>query len=274
MTNNSATRSQTYTASLYEGTFSVGLDKKFNRIPRDGKPAKGALKISLNPFLINTPEHKILFDCGIGEFGEDTGPEYIRKNLEEHDLTEFDITDVFASHLHYDHIGGLAHKENGYWELTFPEAKIWVSEAGWNKVMQQDTWYDEEKTEFISFIDAKADLHFLGEEAQPYPFMKVQKIGGHTEFHQVLLFDDGEHRYMQAGDVIATRSQVNRKFAAKYDFDPEVSQKQRERLAKLAYEEGYVILGYHDDSTPVFRLTGHDDKTGYQTESLDPHETA
>ena len=262
---------KTYVAALYEGTFSVGLDKKFNRISRDDKPAKGALKISLNPFLVSTPERKFLFDCGIGEFGEDTGPHVIRENLEQHDLTEFDITDVVCSHLHYDHIGGLANKENGYWELTFPEAKIWVSKKGWEKVMDKDLFYDEEKTEFVSFIDAKADLHFLDEQDEVYPELKVEKIGGHTEFHQVLLFDDGNEKFMQAGDVIATRGQVNRKFAAKYDFDPKTSQQQRERLAKLAFDKGYTILGYHDDSTPIIKLTGYDDKTGYITEPVDSY---
>jgi len=262
---------KTYVSALYEGTFSVGLDKKFNRISRDEKPAKGALKISLNPFLICTPERKFLFDCGIGEFGEDTGPDVIRENLEHHELTEFDITDVVCSHLHYDHIGGLANKQNGYWELTFPEAKVWVSKKGWEKVMSKEVFYDEEKTEFVSFIDAKADLHFLDEEDEIYPELKVEKIGGHTEFHQVLLFDDGDNKYMQAGDVIATRGQVNRKFAAKYDFDPKTSQQQRERLAKKAFDEAYTILGYHDDSTPIIKLTGYNDKTGYITESVESY---
>jgi glyoxylase-like metal-dependent hydrolase (beta-lactamase superfamily II) len=263
------TKTNTICAALYEGTFSVGLDKKFNRISREDKPAKGALKISLNPFLIANEERNYLFDCGIGEFGEDTGPHFIRENLERFDLTEFDITDVVCSHLHYDHIGGLAHKENGYWELTFPDAKIWVSKKGWEKVMSKKVWYDEEKTEFISFIDAKADLHFLEQEDQPYAELKVEKIGGHTEFHQVLLYNDGAHKFMMAGDVIATRGQVNRKFAAKYDFDPKESQKQRERLAKLAFDEGYTILGYHDDSTPIIKLTGYDDRTGYITEAVE-----
>ncbi len=258
---------KTYCAALYEGTFSVGLDKKFNRISRTDSPAKGALKISLNPFLIVTPERKFLFDCGIGEFGEDTGPQVIREHLEAHDLTEFDITDVVCSHLHYDHIGGLANKENGYWELTFPDAKVWVSRKGWEKVIGKELFYDDEKTEFVHFLDAKADLHFMDEEAQPYPELQVKKIGGHTEFHQVLLFDNGEEKYMQAGDVIATKAQVNRKFAAKYDFDPKTSQSQREILGKLAFHEGYTILGYHDDSTPIFKITGVDKKTGYIIEN-------
>ncbi len=262
---------ETYVAALYEGTFSVGVDRVFNRIPKNGKPAKGALKISLNPFLIITPDKNILFDCGIGEFGEETGPHVIRENLEKHNLTEFDITDIFLSHLHYDHIGGLANKENGYWELTFPDAKIWASRKDWEQAIAKEKWYDEEKTEFLAYVNARADLHFLEETDQAYPEVRVEKTGGHTEFHQVLFFYDGNHKYMQAGDVIATRGQVNRKFAAKYDFDPETSQQQRERLTKLAFDEGFTILGYHDDETPIFKITGHDERTGYITEVLESY---
>lgn len=261
-----------YVSALYEGTFSVGLDKKFVRISRDEDAAKGALKISLNPFLIRSGDRNMLFDCGIGEFGEDTGPQIIRGHLEKHDLTEFDITDIFASHLHYDHIGGLAHRENGFWELSFPEAKVWVSKKGWEKAMGLDPYYDEEKTEFLSFVDAKADLHFLEEEDHPYPEIKVKRIGGHTEFHQVLLFDDGKSKFMQAGDVIATKGQVNRKFAAKYDFDPQTSMKQREELTKLAWEKGFTILGYHDERTPIFKLNDYSEKSGYTIETLSGYE--
>lgn len=261
----------TYASALYEGTFSVGLDKKFVRIDRDDPAAKGALKLSLNPFLIHTPERNYLFDCGIGEFGEDTGPDVICDNLDKQGLTEFDITDIFLSHLHYDHIGGLAHRESGYWELTFPEAKIWVSKKGWEKVIDMDEYYDAEKTEFISFLDAKGDLNFLDEEDEPYPDIKVQKIGGHTEFHQVLLFNDGDQKYMQAGDVIGTKGSINRKYAAKYDFEPKVSQQRREELTDLAFKEGYTILTYHEDKNPLFKLTGYNEKTGYSTENVESH---
>lgn len=261
-------KNQTYAAALYEGTFSVGLDKKFVRIPRDGDPAKGALKLSLNPFLIYTEERKYLFDCGIGEFGEDTGPDAIRKSLEQHGLSEYDITDIFISHLHYDHMGGLAHQENGYWELTFPEAKVWVSKNEWEKVMAKDVYYDEEKTAFISFVAARADLHFLKDEDQPYPDVSVRTIGGHTEFHLVLLFNDGEQKYLQAGDVIGTKAQANRRFFAKYDYDAKLSQQRREELTKMAFDEGYAILAYHEDNTPIFKLTDYDDKSGYTTKPL------
>ncbi|NIV13698.1 MAG: hypothetical protein GWN62_21180, partial [Aliifodinibius sp.] len=78
-----------------------------------------------------------------------------------------------------------------------------------------DEYYDEEKTEFIHFIDAKANLQFMDEEDHPYPEIQIKKIGGHTEFSQALFFNDGSHKYLMAGDVLATRGEVNRKFAAK-----------------------------------------------------------
>ena len=253
---------------LYEGTFSVGLDKKFNRINRDDPPAKGALKISLNPFLIQSGDKNILFDVGIGDFGEGTSTDIIKENLEELGLTEYDITDIFASHLHYDHIGGLAGKSSGFWELTFPDAKLWVSGNGWEKVMAQDEYYDEEKTEFAHFLDAKADLHFLEDGDQPYPEVRVEVIGGHTEFSQVLLFDDGTQKYLMAGDVLATRGEVNRKFAAKYDFDADQSMKVRKELIQKAYNENYTVMGYHDSHHPLFTLSGYDEQQGYKIDPI------
>ncbi len=253
---------------LYEGTFSVGLDKKFNRIDRDDPPAEGALKISLNPFLIQSGDKNILFDVGIGDFGEDTSTDTIKENLDQLGLTEYDITDIFASHLHYDHIGGLAGRSNGFWELTFPDAQIWVSGNEWHKVIEMDEYYDDEKTEFVHFLDAKADLQFLDDEDQPYPEIAVKKIGGHTEFSQVLLFDDGKQKYMMAGDVLATRGEVNRKFAAKYDFDADQSMKARKELTQKAYEEQYTVMGYHDSHHPLFNLTEYDEQQGYKIEAV------
>lgn len=253
---------------LYEGTFSVGVDKNFNRINRDDPPEKGALKISLNPFLLKTDDRNYLFDVGIGDFAEDSSTDTIKENLGNHDLTEYDITDIFASHLHFDHIGGLAGRSSGYWELTFPEANLWVSRKGWQKVMNMEEYYDEEKTQFAHFLDAKANLQFLDQEAQPYPEISVTKIGGHTEYSQVLLFNNGEQKYMMAGDVLATRGEVNRKFAAKYDFDAEQSMKVRKELTKKAFEENYTIMGYHETHHPLFNLVNFQEQQGYEIEKL------
>lgn len=254
---------------LYEGTFSVGLDKKFNRINRNDPPQKGALKLSINPFLIKDRDRNILFDAGLGEFGVDTSTEAIKNNLSEVGVEDFEITDIFASHLHYDHIGGLAGKQSGFWELTFPDATLWVSKNEWGKLKNQLSDHEDDKIDFINFIDSRADIRYVEDEENPLPHVSTKKIGGHTEFSQALFYENGEHKYLMAGDVIGTRGEINRSFAAKYDFDGKQSMKVRDELKEFAYLNEYGILAYHETHHPIFKLTSQTDSKTYDIENLE-----
>lgn len=261
--------SKTSVTALYEGTFSVGLDKEFKRIDRSDSPNKGALKLSINPFLIQSENRNILFDAGLGDlFGKDTSIDTIIDNLEEQGVSDYEITDIFISHLHFDHMGGLLNRSNGYWELTFPEAKIWVSKKGWGDLKKEIDNQEEDKKDFFHFLDSQDVLEFLGEEENPIPNVSIKTIGGHTEHHLALFYEDGDDRYFMAGDVIGTKSAINRTYAAKYDFDPEQSTKMRKELQELAYENGYAIMAYHETDNPIFRLTDYDEKKGYTIENI------
>lgn len=261
--------SKTPVTSLYEGTFSVGKDEEFERINKDDPPNKGALKLSINPFLIQDENHIILFDAGIGDlFGDDTSIDTIHDNLAKHSLSEYEITDIFISHLHFDHMGGLANRKNGFWELTFPDASVWVSGDGWNRLQETIDNHNEDEIDFFHFVDNKADLKFLSEKENPIPNVSVERIGGHTKFHQVLFYENGDDRYLMAGDVIGTRGAINRTYKAKYDEEPEISLQKREELQKLAFEEKYTIMAYHETVSPLFKLVSHDDKKGYTIENI------
>jgi glyoxylase-like metal-dependent hydrolase (beta-lactamase superfamily II) len=256
---------------LYEGTFSVAIDKIFRRIDRSDPPYKNALKLSINPFLIQDDDRNILFDAGIGDLlGEDTSIDMILENLEEHDIADFEVTDVFLSHLHFDHMGGLAHQSNGYWELTFPEADVWVSEDGWKKLSENIESQDERKRDFFHFLDSHAELKMLsGDTSTPIPNIRVEKIGGHTEHHQALYYENDDHKYVMAGDVIGTRSAINRSYAAKYDYEPKQSMRIRNEIQELSYKEGHIVMAYHETDHPMFRLVDYDENKGYKIENID-----
>lgn len=254
---------------LYEGTFAVGKDKKFNPIGRNDQPPKGTLKLSINPFLIQNADNNILFDAGIGDlFGGDTSIETILNNLDKQSISDYEISDIFISHLHLDHFAGLANRQNGYWELTFPEAKIWVSKGGWEKLYKKIDQENDASRDFFHFIDMKADLEFLPEYSNPIPNVTVKKIGGHTEYHQLLLYNDGDHRFLMAGDVIGRRISINRSFAAKFDYNPKHSMKIREDLKKMACDEGFAVLAYHETDQPMFCLADCKNKKGYTIKNL------
>lgn len=253
--------------ALYEGTFSVGMDKQFNPIQRSEPAAKGALKISLNPFLIQTRERNILIDCGLGDYGVKSHLPILQDNLKRFGLIEEDISDVVCSHLHWDHIGGLAHQKHGEMALTFPEASIWLSGQEWKQVNER---YDEEnvKGDFLQFLDANADLHFLNDGDSPFDGVEVEVIGGHTEFSLVVWIDLPGVKFLMAGDVIGTKGAINRSYSAKYDFDGKRSQMQRTRLIKQCWEDVFGILCYHDNDMPLIRLTGFSEDNGYSFTSI------
>lgn len=256
-------------SALYEGTFSVGTDKVFHRIDKKDPPGKGSLKLSINPFLIEDENRNILFDAGIGDlFGDDTSIDTILENLAEHSLSDYEITDIFISHLHFDHMAGLANRKNGFWELTFPEASIWVSEGGWNRLRKNIDNNSDDEIDFFHFLDSKADLKFLSENESPITKVRVEQIGGHTKFHYALFYENGDHKYLMAGDVMGTKGALNRVYKAKYDEDPDQSMKKREELQKLAYEEGYTIMTYHETNSPLFKLVSYDDSKGYKLENV------
>lgn len=254
---------------LYEGTFSVGANEEFDKISKDENPYKGALKLSINPFLIKERDRNILFDTGIGDlFGEDTSIDTIHQNLSKQSLSEYDISHIFISHLHFDHLGGLANRKNGFWELTFPDAEVWISKEGWERLQNNIEHHREDEVEFFHFIDSKAELNFLSENEKPIPNIRIERIGGHTKFHQVLFYENGDDKYLMAGDVIGSRGAINRKYKAKYDEDPEQSIQKREELQKLAYEQEYTIMAYHETDSPLFKLVSYDEAKGYSIKRI------
>jgi len=262
----------TKVSPLYEGTFSVGIDKEFHSIGRDSSPNKGALKLSINPFLIQDESEKrnILFDAGIGDLlGHNSSIETILNNLENESVSDYEITDIFLSHLHFDHMGGLANRGNGYWELTFPDACLWVSEPAWKKLHSILDDLDSHSRDFFNYIDTHANIHFLKNvEEQPIPHIRIERIGGHTEYHNALFYENGKDKYLMAGDVIGTRGAINRTYAAKFDFDPKQSMKARKELQSTAKTKGHIIMAYHETHHPLFKLTGYDEKKGYNIENI------
>ena len=247
----------------------MGSDKDFKRIDREDAPDKGALKLSINPFLISDGYKNILFDAGLGDlFGADTSITTIQENLASHSVSDYEITDIFISHLHFDHIGGLANRENGYWELTFPDAKVCVSESDWKKLHAGADKLEESNRDFFHFLDSKADLVFLNDKDTPLPNVRIEEIGGHTEFHLALFYENGDDRYLMAGDVIGRRIAINQNFMAKFDYDPKQSMKARAELKNLACEKSYTIMAYHETDYPLFKLKGNNGKKGFTIENI------
>lgn len=260
--------SQARVDALYEGTWSVGLDKVFHPMKREDPARKGALKLSINPFLIQHNDRVLLFDAGLGDLAGESSTLRLLENLDQCGVAPDDVTDVIVSHLHYDHFAGLVRHDSGFPELSLPEATIWVHGADWDEMRENDGQTDDDlRRTLFHFLDARAHLEFLEQTSEPFPGLKTSVIGGHTRYSQLLEYDDGETTWLMAGDNLGRRSAILRNFKAKYDHDPDSSHRFRESIRERAVRENVVLMAYHESESPLFRLE-QTDEGGVRTVSI------
>ncbi len=125
--------------------------------------------------LIKDGNRLILIDNGIGNKQNDKffGYYYLHGNdsldlsLAKHGFCKDDITDVFLTHLHFDHCGGSIEYNNAKTILqpAFKNAKYWVSEKHWNWATHPNA---REKASFLKEnilpIQESGQLKFTKEE--------------------------------------------------------------------------------------------------------------
>jgi len=256
-------------AALFEGTYTVGGKGKFVPIARDQQPRKGEFKLGINPFLIRNGSLTALIDAGLGPFSEKDHYNLITKNLARHNCTPEDIQHVYCSHTHLDHIGGLLSERYGTYDVTFPNAAIWISGRDWQRFVDDADRKDKhELLRWAAYLETHADLRFVENHPPEPEEIIMETIGGHTEFHQGIFYRSGSEKAMMLGDVLGRPEAINRKFVAKFDHDGKKSQAAREHYLQKALQEEYFILTYHGCNGAVARLKHYDENKGYDVEHI------
>ena len=248
--------------SIYDGYSSLPLDtykgidaagaaaaikKEYSNISGSGKDYR--LKISVNTFLINTGKDLILVDTGSGSSaGSSMGA--VKKNIELAGYKPEDITKIIFTHLHPDHVGGLA--ENG--KPVYPNAVIFVNEK------EMDFWLNNPgfKKEFKDILNTYKNskkYKALKDGTEIAPGIKGILLPGHTIAHmgyeitsngkKLLIWGDITHGYeVQFADPDVTTG---------FDYDQNQAKETRKTLMEKAAKDGTMIAGSH----LPFPGTGH-----------------
>lgn len=208
---------------------------------------------------IETEDRKILVDCGMGDkqdakfksFFEPHGKTDILNVLEEKGIKASDITDVFLTHLHFDHCGGAVSKnENGSFFPTFPNAKYWSNEKHWNWAMNPN---DRERNSFlkenfvplrefgvVQFIDhSKPTLEWL-------PGINIQFVYGHTEAMMILEIEYNHQTYIYCADLFPSSHHIPMPYVMAYDVRPLITLEEKERILQKAADHNHVLIFEHD----------------------------
>lgn len=240
--------------ALYEGSYSVDSSKKF--LPFDPaihnpKDRPASLFVYVQPFLLKTSTDLIVFDTGLG-FKNEQGELIIHENIKKAGYDYRDVTYLLMSHLHYDHSGGMIYEKNGKMELTFPNAEYVIQRGEWEAAFSSSS--KSYHAEIFDVVQRSGSIHFVEGNGKLPGGITYELTGGHCEYHQVFLIEEGEEKVFFGADILPEPEQLLRKFKAKYDFDGARSMELREAYGKLAAENNWTCLYYHAKSQPISKV--------------------
>lgn len=160
-----------------------------------------------------------------------------------------DITDVFLTHLHFDHCGGgVKLTNNGTPELVFPNAKYWSHSAHWQWATQPNA---REKASFLKEnllpMQESGALHFIDKQPNHgLPFAEILTVDGHTEKQMLPLISQNGQKMLYCADLLPSTAHLPIAWVMGYDTRPLLSLEEKSRILHRAAQENIILLLEHD----------------------------
>ncbi len=207
---------------------------------------KGVLT-AINAFLVNTGAHLILVDAGLGTCG---GPAtgHVLENLKAAGYRAEDVDAVLITHMHGDHVCGLA--KAGV--RLFPNATVYASEpeiAYWLTTVPNDTAAESKKgvQKMMQPYQAVGKLKGFKPGAVVFPGVTAIDTHGHTPGHTAYLFQSTGQNFLAFGDIAHVHALqfVHPEVTIDYDTDQPTARAARLALFDRLAKEGWSIGGAH-----------------------------
>src|SRR5690606_38205215 len=201
-----------------------------------GEPTD-ALHLSIQPLLVRGGERVLLFDTGAGNVAWARGGR-LPASLDAGGVQPSQVTDVFISHLHADHVGGLLTSGG---TLAFPDATVHLSAPEW-AAMQADP----NAAALVAAIRPKVAAFEPGAELVPGMVTAVVD-DGHTPGHSAYLITSGDERLLYIGDTAHhfVVSVQRPEWTIAYDTDASLAQKRRREILQRAADENTRVYAVH-----------------------------
>ena len=248
---------------IQTGNFKLDGGAMFGVVPKSiwqkTNPAdsNNMIEMGMRSLLIEDGNKLILIDTGMGNKQSDKffgyyyqfGDYSLDTSLASHGFHRDDITDVFLTHLHFDHCGGSIQwnkNQTGY-EPAFKNAKFWSNQEHWNWATNPNP---REKASFLDEnilpIQESGQLNFISENSFQQIGFDVLKMDGHTE-KQMLpkIFYQGKTIIFMA-DLLPTIGHIPVPYVMGYDTRPLLTIKEKEAFLSEAADNDYFLFLEHD----------------------------
>ena len=263
--------------SLELGSFGLDGGAMFGIVPKvlwqKENPADDQNRIDMRTRCLLLRDAKnqrnILVDCGLGDnddakFKEryKVAPYALEAELTRLGLNADDITDVIATHFHFDHMGGLTKLDSdGKLTARFPKAKVWAQKRNW-----AHAWKPNEKdrasylTDNFAIYDRDSRLQLVDGEEEILPGIFTRVTEGHTVGMQHPFITDGTSSLLYCADIIPMSAHVRTAWVMGYDCFPLTTIEEKKKILAEAVEKETVVFFEHCPYMPGARVqwTGKD----------------
>lgn len=261
---------------IESGNFKLDGGAMFGVVPKTiwnkTNPADGnnLIDIAARCLLIEDGNRLILIDTGMGNkqsekfFGYYSlwGTHSMDKSLAKFGFHRDDITDVFMTHLHFDHCGGSVQWNNdrtGY-EVAFKNAKFWTNENHWDWATKPNA---REKASFLTEniipIEESGQLNFIKKPESD--FLKESELNfgvffvdGHTEKMMLPQIQYQDKTICFMADLIPTAGHIPLPYVMGYDTRPLLTLPEKEKFLTLAAENNYYLFLEHDAHNEIITV--------------------
>jgi glyoxylase-like metal-dependent hydrolase (beta-lactamase superfamily II) len=235
-----------------------------------GAPADH-FEFSIQPLLVHAGVYVLLFDTGAGKFfGDIAGklPESMMAAGEK----PTSVTDIFISHAHGDHIGGLVTSAGA---LAFPNATIHISAPEWKwlsglSVDEAKNFGIQQVSALVSAIKPKVVAFEPGADILP-GIVKAVELKGHTPGHSGYRIGSGSDSVLVFGDAMHSFLVSVRKpsWQVAFDGDEQLAATTRAALVNRSAASGQRLYSEHFPFPGIGKIVNGKDGASWQPES--PH---
>ncbi|MFT3678615.1 MAG: MBL fold metallo-hydrolase [Chitinophagaceae bacterium] len=222
---------------------------------------------ALRSLLIEDGNRLILVDTGMGDkqdakfFGHYYlhGDDSLDGSLKKHGFTRNDITDVFLTHLHFDHCGGSIKREGEQLVPAFPNAVFWSNAAHWNWAVHPN---DREKASFLKEnilpIEQSGQLKFVADtgnnvadnnqlrRASFAEGFDIRFVDGHTQSMMLPQLQYKGHTIVYMADLLPSAGHMPLPYVMAYDMFPLTTLGEKKSFLQEAVTNDYVLFFEHD----------------------------
>jgi len=264
--------------SIEAGNFKLDGGAMFGVVPKSlwskTNPAdsNNMIDIAARCLLIENGNRLTLIDTGMGNKQSDKFFSYyfpwgefnLNDSLKKHGFHPDDITDVFMTHLHFDHCGGSIqwNKDKTTYEPAFKNATFWSNELHWSWATnpnrrEQASFLKEnilpmQESGQLKFVNGPSSAFSLNNpnrhdfsEAKELDF-EIFFADGHTEKQMIPHINYNGKTIIFMADLLPTAGHIPLPFVMGYDTRPLLTMPEKEAVLNKAADNNYYLFLEHD----------------------------